>query len=46
MTAPLRKAAFVDRDGTLNEMVYDPNGSNNSSLMSLVSGTICRPEVL
>ena len=24
----------------LNEMVYDPNGSNNSSLMSLVSGTI------
>jgi len=24
----------------LNEMVYDPNGSNNSSLMSLVAGTI------
>ena len=24
----------------LNEMVYDPNGSNNSSLMSLVSGTV------
>ncbi|MDB5582051.1 MAG: uncharacterized protein JWR80_7227, partial [Bradyrhizobium sp.] len=24
----------------LNEMVYDPNGSNNSSLMSLVQGTI------
>ena len=24
----------------LNEMVYDPNGSNNSSLISLVSGTI------
>ncbi|MGY3485565.1 VCBS repeat-containing protein [Bradyrhizobium sp. USDA 4011] len=24
----------------LNEMVYDPNGSSNSSLMSLVSGTI------
>ena len=24
----------------LNEMVYDPNGSNNSSLLSLVSGTI------
>ncbi|TKW79655.1 MAG: hypothetical protein DI543_04080, partial [Bradyrhizobium icense] len=24
----------------LSEMVYDPNGSNNSSLMSLVSGTI------
>lgn len=23
MTTPLRKAAFVDRDGTLNEMVYD-----------------------
>jgi VCBS repeat-containing protein len=24
----------------LNEMVYDPNGSNNSSLLSLVAGTI------
>ena len=24
----------------LNEMVYDPNGSNNSSLISLVAGTI------
>ncbi len=24
----------------LNEMIYDPNGSSNSSLMSLVSGTI------
>ena len=24
----------------LNEMVYDPNGSNNSSLLSLVQGTI------
>jgi len=24
----------------LNEMVYDPNGSDNSSLMSLVAGTI------
>jgi fibronectin-binding autotransporter adhesin len=24
----------------LNEMVYDPNGSSNSSLMSLVAGTI------
>ena len=24
----------------LNEMVYDPNGSNNSSLISLVQGTI------
>jgi fibronectin-binding autotransporter adhesin len=24
----------------LNEMIYDPNGSNNSSLMSLVAGTI------
>src|SRR5207244_12809861 len=24
----------------LNEMVYDPNGSSNSSLLSLVSGTI------
>ncbi|MFB9263197.1 VCBS domain-containing protein [Bradyrhizobium erythrophlei] len=24
----------------LNEMIYDPNGSNNSSLMSLVQGTI------
>src|SRR6266436_5375301 len=24
----------------LNEMVYDPNGSNNCSLMSLVAGTI------
>ena len=24
----------------LNEMVYDPNGSNNASLMSLVAGTI------
>ena len=24
----------------LNEMVYDPSGSNNSSLMSLVAGTI------
>src|SRR6202035_22524 len=24
----------------LNEMVYDPNGSNNSSLLSLVGGTI------
>jgi hypothetical protein len=24
----------------LNEMVYDPNGSNNSSLLSLVSGTM------
>ncbi len=24
----------------LNDMVYDPNGSNNSSLMSLVAGTI------
>jgi fibronectin-binding autotransporter adhesin len=24
----------------LNEMIYDPNGSNNSSLLSLVAGTI------
>ena len=24
----------------LNEMVYDPNGSNNSSLLSLVAGTV------
>ena len=24
----------------LNEMIYDPNGSNNSSLLSLVQGTI------
>ena len=24
----------------LNEMVYDPNGSNNKSLLSLVAGTI------
>src|SRR5271163_3088350 len=24
----------------LNEMIYDPNGSNNSSLISLVAGTI------
>src|SRR6202008_4311331 len=24
----------------LNEMVYDPNGSNNSSLLTLVAGTI------
>src|ERR1700693_1280707 len=24
----------------LNEMIYDPNGSNNSALMSLVAGTI------
>jgi len=24
----------------LNEMVYRPNGSNNSSLLSLVAGTI------
>src|SRR6202008_4383449 len=24
----------------LNEMVYDPNGSNNSSLLSLVAGTM------
>jgi hypothetical protein len=24
----------------LNEMVYDPNGTSNSSLMSLVNGTI------
>ncbi len=24
----------------LNEMIYDPNGSNNSTLVSLVSGTI------
>ncbi len=24
----------------LNEMVYDPNGANNSSLLSLVAGTI------
>jgi len=24
----------------LNEMVYDPNGSNNSSLLSMVSGTM------
>ena len=24
----------------LNEMIYDPNGSNNSSLVSLVAGTI------
>src|SRR3979490_2605356 len=24
----------------LNEMIYDPNGSNNSSLISLVQGTI------
>ena len=24
----------------LNEMIYDPNGSDNSSLLSLVAGTI------
>jgi VCBS repeat-containing protein len=24
----------------LNEMIYDPNGSNNSSLLSLVAGTV------
>ena len=49
--APTRRVGITFIDGTvfglssnarmvLNEMVYDPNGSNNSSLLSLVAGTI------
>ena len=49
--APTRRVGITFIDGTvfglssnarmvLNDMVYDPNGSNNSSLLSLVAGTI------
>ena len=38
-TAPC-SACRRTRRMVLNEMVYDPNGSNNSSLISLVAGTI------
>jgi hypothetical protein len=33
-------AMSADARMVLNEMVYDPNGSDNSSLLSLVAGTI------
>ena len=33
-------AMSADARMVLNEMIYDPNGSNNSSLLSLVAGTI------